>query len=327
MSFPETGPISIRVNIGARDAVMTIVWRFLWPPMKLWLPLAGLSLYAATLLDRYLQPPGYAALAALLVATYVSLWTAFLGLELLVLAVFKLPREKWRRGRIGEHDLEFSPEQVTESTAFNIDRISWQKVHAIRSGFGYLFLWPIFPVPLRALPPDVDPQLLIEQLRSWHAAQRDHSWRARAYRFLTVALGTGLAGFGLVIIVQLHDVFAGLTQHANWWNMSRGLVARIQNFHTQNGRLPKTLDELPTPNLRLDAYGHPVHYETRGDAYLLVSFGRDGRPDHTDFWPLREGRIHPPGKSSDSLPQSICGRPNADTVVSDRGVHFACVVK
>lgn len=98
------------------------------------------------------------------------------------------------------------------------------------------------------------------------------------------------------------------------------LDALVQRYRKQSGRFPGLLSEIvATPNqdrLR-DAWGHEFHYETRGDAFVLVSFGRDGEPDGTDYWALRGAGDHPDD-------WQICGEFDRDEVVSDVGYLRVC---
>jgi hypothetical protein len=63
-----------------------------------------------------------------------------------------------------------------------------------------------------------------------------------------------------------------------------------------------------------DAWGHPLRYFSDGSIFLLVSVGRDGEPDGTEYHELRK-----PGE-----PVDICDHPDADVVVSDLGWHSVC---
>jgi hypothetical protein len=68
----------------------------------------------------------------------------------------------------------------------------------------------------------------------------------------------------------------------------------------------------------LDQWGYAVHYESRGASFVLVSFGRGGRPDGLDYWRLRE-------LNDDSrVARDICFQWSADQVYSDRGFHRCC---
>lgn len=63
-----------------------------------------------------------------------------------------------------------------------------------------------------------------------------------------------------------------------------------------------------------DAWDHPLRYFSDGQIFLLVSVGRDGKPETEDYHELRE---------ADSS-HEVCGDPDADLVVSDVGWHQRC---
>lgn len=63
-----------------------------------------------------------------------------------------------------------------------------------------------------------------------------------------------------------------------------------------------------------NAWGFPVHYESDGKYYILVSYGRDGKPDGLDCAKLRIT----PGFTK------ICGEWDSDQVFSDLGQHRIC---
>jgi len=65
---------------------------------------------------------------------------------------------------------------------------------------------------------------------------------------------------------------------------------------------------------RRDTYDKPLFYEAKSDGFVLVSHGRDGEPDGTNYWKVR----------GDLAEDSICGHPDHDVVISDKGPHFIC---
>ena len=69
-----------------------------------------------------------------------------------------------------------------------------------------------------------------------------------------------------------------------------------------------------------DMWGHPISYTRLPDGYLLVSFGRDGRPDGTDYNRMRSESVF----QSAAQQEKPCRNPDADVVLSDRGAHRAC---
>jgi hypothetical protein len=61
-----------------------------------------------------------------------------------------------------------------------------------------------------------------------------------------------------------------------------------------------------------------IRNESRGQSFVLVSYGRDGRSDHLDYWHLRELNDNSPRA------RNICFAWDADQVMSDRGFHRCC---
>ena len=68
-----------------------------------------------------------------------------------------------------------------------------------------------------------------------------------------------------------------------------------------------------------DRWGYSIHYESRGSSYVLVSFGRDGLPDGSDYWSIRAKY-----SSAGALPFMPCLDFNADAIASDLAVHRCC---
>lgn len=102
----------------------------------------------------------------------------------------------------------------------------------------------------------------------------------------------------------------------------QGLDACLREYVQLHGQYPRQLIEaLPperrTPESTTDNWGHPFHYSSDGATFLLVSHGRDGKPDGSDYAALRAAGPYPP----DGL---ICGKNDADEVMSDLGWHRAC---
>ena len=86
----------------------------------------------------------------------------------------------------------------------------------------------------------------------------------------------------------------------------------IKDYRQEHGDYPATL-----PPQAVDRWGYPLRYNRLTDGYLLISFGRDGKPDGSDYLALRNLGDHPPG-------YRICGQMDADEVMSDRGWHRVC---
>ncbi|MEO8586681.1 MAG: hypothetical protein ABI584_11010 [Acidobacteriota bacterium] len=98
----------------------------------------------------------------------------------------------------------------------------------------------------------------------------------------------------------------------------------LHEFRERAGAYPKALGEIQAcfhyVNVRAgnDWWGNPVKYESDGARYVLLSFGRGGKPDGLDPWRLREAN-----DPSDAA-RLICGHPEADQAMSDLGFHRAC---
>src|SRR5262249_1887527 len=99
----------------------------------------------------------------------------------------------------------------------------------------------------------------------------------------------------------------------------------LRDYRSAHGEYPSYLVDLPadkgsrkTGDPPVDYWGHPIYFEVRNEKYLLLSFGRDGRPDGLDYWRLREQND-----------QRWSGVPvgykwDADQVMSGLGFHRVC---
>jgi len=126
--------------------------------------------------------------------------------------------------------------------------------------------------------------------------------------------------FGLAAyVVALRPVILETRQVRNH-GFAQHLAALVSQYSQSHGQLPKHLGELGgdlAATLAKDAWGNLFHFESRGEAFVLVSYGRDWRPDGTDYWALREQGDHPSG-------WRICGDFDRDEVVSDVGYLRIC---
>ena len=113
------------------------------------------------------------------------------------------------------------------------------------------------------------------------------------------------------------------TQIANV-SLMRGYVESVTSYKQRHGEYPEALTAAlrerpavgpPATANGTDLWGHPVLYRRDRDGFLLVSLGRDGKPDGTDYASLR-GAV----KAS----EKPCRNPDADQVFSDRGDLRAC---
>jgi len=98
--------------------------------------------------------------------------------------------------------------------------------------------------------------------------------------------------------------------------------AYLRQYFESNRRYPAQLADALRPHPRgldllTDTWGHPLLYESDGTMFLLVSYGRDGRPDGSDYRVLRALGDLPNG-------WNICGNYDADEVMSDLGWHRLC---
>jgi hypothetical protein len=149
-----------------------------------------------------------------------------------------------------------------------------------------------------------------------------------AKRKLAIA---GLSLFVVSVVYVGYRVWRFLSvmkQHANAVN-ARLSESAISSYRAEHGRLPATLVEAEyrkDRRVQFDEYGRAYLYEKQGEAFILVSYGRDGKPDGTDYWSLREQPM-PEHPNFEVGQYSICGHFDADMVISDRGVHRACGVK
>jgi len=140
-------------------------------------------------------------------------------------------------------------------------------------------------------------------------------------------LAFGFAAVGIAIVVRV----------LSFWSSVRAFEAQINNletfktywsclkaYHDRVGSYPDRLEEVrgsfhhSQVQFGTDWWGNPVKYESRGDGFILVGFGRDGIPDGLDPWRLREL------KDPDRNACNTCGNSNTDQIMSDLGFHRAC---
>lgn len=99
-------------------------------------------------------------------------------------------------------------------------------------------------------------------------------------------------------------------------------VAHLRLFQEQHGRFPDSLvDAVPKERLKVepatDAWGHPLHYESDGNGFVLASLGEDGKMDAAEFAKVNTVAYFP-------REYDICGVSKADEVVSHLGWHTQC---
>ena len=94
------------------------------------------------------------------------------------------------------------------------------------------------------------------------------------------------------------------------------IAALLREYRDQHGEYPADLREaLPdrySSRILADGFNTPFHFESRDGGFILVSFGKDGKPDGTNYWLLRD---------SSAPMESVAGDFSADQVLSDHGWH------
>ena len=105
----------------------------------------------------------------------------------------------------------------------------------------------------------------------------------------------------------------------------RMYAVEIDRFRKTHGLYPASVQAAirESPDLRnmwpyhggLDRWGHRILYRSDGQRYLLVSYGRDGLPDGSDYEAMR---------AAGGLQNETCSDLNADIVFSDRGELRNC---
>ena len=94
------------------------------------------------------------------------------------------------------------------------------------------------------------------------------------------------------------------------------IAALLREYKEENGEYPADLREaIPdrySPRILADGFNIPFYFESRDGGFILVSFGKDRKPDGTDYWALRD---------SSAPMESVAGDFGADQVLSDHGWH------
>ena len=139
-------------------------------------------------------------------------------------------------------------------------------------------------------------------------------WMAAAAVFLVLAAGT----YGALI----RPMVLGFTQVQNL-SLMHNYVWHLEEYKRAHGSYPERLGEATRERpvfgrpieIGQDLWNHPLSYRKQGAGFLLVSFGRDGKPDGTDYEALR---------SSQTQDETPCRNPDADQIVSEKGWHRSC---
>lgn len=321
--------LELRVQPRPADAIVAIVWCFLRPgPIQLMA--AGFGLYPAFLIaaNMGMIKAGPWPFAMVFLGAALGIYMLFMGLELALLAV-RFGRNTWRKIHFTPHRLVIDDLGLTSCSDFDSQKIAWKDVSAVQSGFGYVFVRhrsrKIMPIPLRDLGPELDRRQLLDRL------QRVASRQQRIVAALTWVGFAAALFIAAKIVTGLFVAFTLDHQVQNGLRLAGKVPAAIERFRIERGNLPNSLAEMfaAAPDvlpLARDVYDEPLHYDRRGEAYVLVSYGRDRRPDGSDYWSTRETRAV--GRdASPSRSHFKCRNPDADLVVSDRGMHQACIAE
>ena len=103
---------------------------------------------------------------------------------------------------------------------------------------------------------------------------------------------------------------------------SQAMHSYVLDYNRDHSRYPLTLEQAMPPERKdsahtTDAWGNAFFYQSDGSTFLLVSYGRDGTPDGSDYSAIRKLGDHPPD-------YDICGAYDSDEVMSDNGWHRLC---
>lgn len=139
-------------------------------------------------------------------------------------------------------------------------------------------------------------------------------------RLLIVALAIVIVG---AVGAWAYRYVKAYEEQINNLELAKSYVQALEEYRGTHHAYPDRLSEVfglwrgyASAAPGADWWGHPLYYESNGRQFLLISLGRDGRPDrpmqgYGSFRSLERCR-------------RICGRPNDDQVLSERGFHQAC---
>jgi hypothetical protein len=148
--------------------------------------------------------------------------------------------------------------------------------------------------------------------------------RPRRTRWIAgVALSLLLAAIAYGIVVR--PILAASTQIPNF-ELMKTYVRGLEAYKQQQGFYPERLSDAVRERpvfghpieIGQDLWGHPLSYRRDGGMFLLVSFGRDGTPDGTDYGSLTPSTVWRQDEAK------ACKNPDADQVVSEKGWLRAC---
>ena len=138
------------------------------------------------------------------------------------------------------------------------------------------------------------------------------------YGLMLVSLGLTLYLFFWQLLPRWLSSRTQVQNHA----LLETYVKALESYYERNQRFPAALQQVSSSDdltaSPRDAWGNPLHYDSNGSAFVLVSFGQGGEPDVGQF-----ARI---GYLKDFLIDfDICGNFPADEVVSNLGWHTRCL--
>ena len=135
---------------------------------------------------------------------------------------------------------------------------------------------------------------------------------------------------GVLVWLELVAPFVARVRQVKTTADMQSLCAILQSYHERHGTYPPrlvnaveesglALESLIYFRQTVDAWGHRLLYETHGGTgFVLVSYGRDGVPDNTDYWWIRS--IF----TSHRYALEACRNADADIIASDVDFHRTC---
>lgn len=141
------------------------------------------------------------------------------------------------------------------------------------------------------------------------------------WRFVVIAVAALAIAAG---VLRFRASVRGFEEQINNLETFKSYAACLHAYHERAGSYPDRLEGIREcfhhPNVKLgtDWWGNAVQYESNGNGFVLVSFGRHGRPEGLNPWRLRE--LNDQSREA----RSTCGHPEASQVMSDLGFHRAC---
>lgn len=154
-----------------------------------------------------------------------------------------------------------------------------------------------------------------------------------------VALGAGLVVSALSIVVLwriFRDHPAFWSEHKATQLTLRAIDQAIAEYRQQGHQLPASLTELGPPDLLrpyldqrgriVDGWGQPFGYSVRGEHYLLLSYGRDGKPGGMGLDYDLSDRNRLPPEGAPTLCQFVLDRPTGGVLLTAGMVGIVTVL-